>query len=228
MKFLAGAVWLQLTVNHLRHTRAVSAAGADNRFALLASALQAVRDNVRSYFPALRDTDWATIEAYARRELRYLSEHKGHLPLQVVPGGDGRFVLTEGDRVTAIRAPVSEALKNGRYNAPFLAALLRAEWLIPGRPHAGPPMTQAGEVIVFGELYDAVQWWTKAVKAAYYSEATRGQDTDFARRSAETYEATRQEVGDWVRRLEAGRYPKHPGKHCQYCPVRGECLGLDP
>jgi hypothetical protein len=228
VRFLAGAVWLQLAVTHLRRTGRTSAGGTGNRFATLEWALEAARESVRGYFPGLREADWATVEAYVRREFRNQAEYKNNYPLEAVPGAEGRYMVTEDDRVTEVRAPVREALKNGLYAEPYLGAFLRAEWLIPGRPHTGPAVTEADGVPVFAELYDAVQWWQKAVKAAYYHETTREQDTDFARRAADAYNVTRDEVRAWVQRLEAGRYPKHPGEHCQYCPVRGECLGLGP
>lgn len=223
---LAVAVWTHMAVDHLQKLGTMSKPGKAARLALLTTGLDAVRDRVRGWFPGLRDGDWATVEAYTRTELESQADFKHGFSLRVVRGQEGQYTLTDEDRITAITVPVPLAIENFKVPSPYLGAIMRAEWLAPGRKHSGPKVTMVEGLPLFAELYDTVQWWARATRAAY--RHTISLSSPNPQNGAEEYAALTGELAQWVARIEAGKFPKHPGSHCLNCPVRGECLGLNP
>jgi hypothetical protein len=224
---LAQATWLHLALSHLERAGR-SARGQANVQTMFDEAVAATEGAARSAFLGLRDLHWLTVERYVRREFRREADRAGTYDLRVVPGETAPYVLTEGDRVIQVDAPVRHALVKGLFRYPILFDLIREEWLLLGQAPDGPQpqFAQVDGVQVFPSLYHAVQWWFRASNTAYYFHQTRGQQGQFAEQKAQDYAAVQGEVRTWLPLIEAGHYPKNPGDHCNLCPVRGECLGL--
>ena len=103
-------------------------------------------------------------------------------------------------------------------------------------------LAEVAAVPVFASQYAAVQWWRGTVKDRYLYDQARdlrdkeanwgwtlspGQE-ETAERGEANYPQRIDQLRLLIRHAEAGRYPKHPGPHCQYCPVHGLCLGIGP
>jgi hypothetical protein len=224
---LAQATWLHLALSHLERAGR-SARGPANVQTMFDDTVAATEGDARRAFPGLRDLHWLTVERYVRREFRREAERAGTYDLRVVPGETAPYVLTEGDRVVQVHAPVRHALVKGLFRYPLLFDLIREEWLLLGQAPDGSQaqFSEADRVRVFASLYHAVQWWFRVSNTAYYFHQTRGQQTQFAEQKARDYALAQGEVRAWLPLIEAGHYPKNPGDHCNLCPVRGECLGL--
>lgn len=129
-----------------------------------------------------------------------------------------------------------------------------AEWLIPGpKPDDRDRDDQAevwdtvrreseidiyhrpqDGVSIFDTKYDAFQWWTWAKDTVLYYETSKGSGTSFEERARGNYHQLfgdveqRGHIAKVIEDLESGRFPKNPGDHCGFCPLKGECLGVNP
>lgn len=224
---LAQATWLDLVFGALEGSSRTADGTAAAR-ALLESALEETRTAVTDAFPGLRELHWNTVERYVRGDLSRVSDAVGTYAFRAIPGETPSYAVPDGDRVVQIDAPVRHAYFKGDYRYPFLGDLIREEWLLPGRVpvNAQPQYDQAEGVQVFASLYHAVRWWSTGTSTAFFHLLTRGQAGTFADRQEQDYARVQGEIRTWLPLVEAGRYPKHPGEHCNLCPVRGECLGL--
>jgi hypothetical protein len=239
VQFLAQAAWLDLVFTGLEGST-ISQPDADTLADLFRAAMQATRSKVAELFPGLRPLDWQEVERRVDEALDFFASPSGGMvgPYPVTferPPVDASYTVTDGDRAVQIDATPRHAYKRGIFHFPITQDLLREEWLIPGarptdRPQASSPRfppayTEVEGVRVFASQYDAVQWWRRAVMDAFCFRAASLANWQPAGWVKENYAASLQEVGEWVALMEAGRYPKHPGENCYYCPVRSDCLG---
>jgi hypothetical protein len=224
---LAQALWLNLACVRLAASGEESNGAAAVRDMLL-RALEAAKPAAQNAFAGMRDLEWFTVERYARRDLASAAKGLDGHPVRVVAATPASYVIPDGDRTVQVEVPVRHAFHKGVFRYPFFGDLMREEWLLPGCvPEDGQAaFAQADGVRVFASLYHAVQWWRQASSTAFFYAATRNQHNEFADLKQQDYARVQQEIRDWLLLIEAGHYPKNPGDHCHYCPVRGECLGL--
>jgi hypothetical protein len=224
---LAQAVWLDLACRRLEAT-GTAATTEDAIQSMLYDALDATRVAAEAAFPGLRELEWFTVERYARRDFANQARLLAGYQTRAIPGTPCSYVVPVGDRVVQIDVPIRHAFQKGNYRYPFVADLLREEWLLPGSvPEDKDAQFEEVEgVRVFATLYHAVQWWQRATTTAFFYATTRGQRSEFATKQQENYGQVQEQIRHWLPLVEAGHYPKNPGDHCAYCPIRGECLGL--
>lgn len=235
IQLVAQSAWLDMIMTHLRQQDA-QAQGSGAVLQMFLQGLEATRGQVHNLFAGLRDLEWRTIENYVRGDLEYEAQRRSQYPVRIVAPGNINITVPEGDRTIVVTTGLRHALEVGRYRHPYLTDILREEWLIPGRsPGPGDPVhTEIEGVRVFADLSRAVQWWRNAVHTAFYYHATQNQQQasshqpDFINRIRQDYIDLQEELRRWIALIEAGNYPKHEGPHNLYCPVRGNCLGLNP
>jgi len=165
------------------------------------------------------------------------------------------FEVIDGNRRYQVEVSIPHAVLKGKYPWPFLDADTNREWLIPakepGREDSDEEwfeiIRSTGEentigiykrsvqgVPVFASKYDAVQWWSWTKEVAFFRVTTEEQDNAFAEKWQESFRRIvenqdgRSHIAQIVEAMEAGRYPKNPGDHCHFCPLKSECMGLEP
>lgn len=224
---LAQALWLDLACRHLEASGRAATTETDIR-AMFFAALDATRPAAEAAFPGLRELEWFTVQRYARRDLANMARVLAGYSVRAIAGTSGSYVVPVGDRVVQVEVPIRHAFQKGDYRYPFVGDLLREEWLLPGSvpEDRDTQFDEVDGVRVFATLYHAVQWWQRASTTAFYYAATRTQQGNFAVKQQENYTQVQEQIRHWLPLVEAGHYPKNPGDHCAYCPVRGECLGL--
>jgi hypothetical protein len=168
---------------------------------------------------------------------------------------DFDFEVIDGNRRYEVEVSIPHAVLKEKYPWPFLDADTNREWLIPAQEPEREDSDEewleiirsAGEentigiyrrsvqgVPVFASKYDAVQWWSWAKEAAFFRVTTEEQDGTFAEKWQESFRRLavnqdgRPHITQIVEAMEAGRYPKNPGDHCHFCPLKSECMGLEP
>src|SRR5690606_7203260 len=115
----------------------------------------------------------------------------------------------------------------GRYLYPYVTDTRDEEWLRYGSGDANPeephdPSEDLQTVTVdgldlFATLYDAMTWWNRGMhRALWHALGFPGAEGN--------YHAFAEDLTLRLPVLQGGQYPKHPGDHCYYCPVRSECL----
>jgi hypothetical protein len=224
---LAQSLWLNLTFQRLEASGQEAVGEAAVR-AMLLRTLEETKSAAQGAFPGLRDLEWFTVERYARRDLAGAARGMDGYPVQVVAGSPCFYVVPDGDRAVQVDVAVRHAFRKGYFRYPFVGDLLHEEWLLPGSvpEDKNAAFGQTDGVRVFASLYHAVQWWRQASTTAFFYEATRSQHNDFAAKQQQEYARIQEDIRTWLPLIEWGHYPKNPGDHCHYCPVRGECLGL--
>ncbi len=235
LRFLAEGHWLDRILTDIRE-RSESAVGFDGVYAMLHRAMEATSEQVRGMFPGLRELDWHTARKAVDEVLRFWAQtltERGSFAISVVQPSQITINVNIRDRMVEVDTGLRHAILKGQFERPFVNDLLLEEWLLPGaRPEDDAEATTqlADGTQVFASLYHAVSWWRQAIRTAY----------DFQRLSTQVkkpahFEGVRQdysklqiEMQSRIAAIEASKYPKHPGDHCRYCPVRLDCLGLEP
>jgi hypothetical protein len=64
------------------------------------------------------------------------------------------------------------------------------------------------------DQYQAVHWWRNLLRELSKQRPLPAADKN--------------ELIDVVLDLEKARFPKNSGDHCDYCPVKATCMGLEP
>jgi len=172
------------------------------------------------------------------------------------PGDCTSLDIVDRDRTYSVQTTIPHVIHHGRYDYPFSDDYTNREWLLPHpKPENRGADDEEWTVVrrsktngndipiyhteknglhVFSSKYDAVQWWAWAHEAVFYATATRRNRNGFTRAWHADYDRL---VGSGnqpghlaavIEEMEKGRYPKNPGKHCHFCSLKGECLGLDP
>jgi hypothetical protein len=189
-------------------------------------------EEVRKQFPALRPLHFATMRLHVRRALDYAAEKAGDRPVSVRKGPSFEFEIPDGDRTVHVTAAIPHVVERGIAQYPLLDDIMISEWLLPanGSNTDRQPSILDG-IPVFTNQYAAVQWWQETLRAGFFWQRARNSPSapERFREDARThYESAVQGIQDLLPHIEAGHYPKNPGDHCRLCPVRGDCLGLDP
>src|SRR5204862_432229 len=122
-----------------------------------------------------------------------------------------------GDRLVTVRTGLRHAVLAGQILYALPAALTYQNWLLPS--YRADPDNGGTEWIdgieVFPGVREAVAWWREGIRATLARQAF-----------PDPYHEFRDGLAARVGALQAGRYPKHPGDHCELCPVRHTCLGV--
>lgn len=231
LRFLAQGVWLRLTLERVRDTKRAAATSAE-LYEVFEQAMRAVGGRARARFPGLGPVAWHEVATWVKRSLRdeaeyFGGEKYGTYDKRVRSAPTTRIVLPD-ERTVEVDASLRYLIQVGRFPQAFDGDLLHEEWLLAPSPpdEDDPEYTRVEEVRVFSDSYHAVQWWSRAARVALGYQTSRRQDTSFARDMEAEYPRIVEEVREMVRSVEGGAYPKNPGRHCAYCPVRQECLGL--
>lgn len=219
--FQAQAEWLRLLYGAARGRMATTEADLRE---LLEAALEKTREEARGTFPAIRAFHWRGVEDQVRRRLAFraatLPEPSFRMQIEEWPA-DRRLEAPLGERRVGLDPAADFAVKRGEIYVLLEDALLAREWLMPGAaPQEDAPEREPVDALsLFASLYHAVQWWRRGLRLSLSSH--RKSAAPVAERALFLAEAAA-----LIRDLEAGRYPKHPGEHCAWCPVRGLCLGV--
>lgn len=230
MRFLTESVWLDKIMTYARQS-SLSAKGAQAIRDGLYQAMESTRLQVQDLFPGLTRLDWFAVGEAVRTQLNHIADEAGDYEFSVGPGESARYVLTEGDRVVEINVHVRHTEVRGIVSHPHLRDIQTQEWLRNGTKKPFEPELIAPDgVNVFSSLYPAVQWWRSAVWSAIVHQ--RKQDgrmisnADVAEQNESAFADHKDRIRQWVQAIEQGPYPKNPGDHCIYCPVRADCLGI--
>ena len=235
VRLLAQGVWLGLIMEYVMEER-LPVGSADEFTDVFQKAKQSVEQRVKEAFPGFRPLDWIRVDRYVRRSLRgwrdfYVPKiERGYPPfrLSVVAIPQTTLSFVNDEQIRRIAVPLSYAFKIGRFDYPQINDRLRNEWLIPGRQEPSQGLTEADGVPVYASLYDAQRWWSSGLRLAFNFCHTRGTNPQRDQDIEQQHTQLTAEALAWMQRIEAGRYPKNPGSHCQYCPVRNACLGVEP
>lgn len=252
VRFLAQGHWVGHALRWAE-AQAERPGDADAAKAYLLRAMEAVEQRVKRDLPGLRPLDWRAVRHKTAEKLRDIV-HKDfphefqHGDAVVSDEHDFTIDVVDGDRHYRVEVTVPHAMQRGKYAYPILEEETSQEWLLPADEPAREPQDRRWATVgksdneihrrdvegveVFSSKYDALQWWAWAKRTAFH-RFTAEQDNpppvyerDFEQLAGS--EETPGHIAQLVAEIEKGRYPKHPGDHCNFCPLKGECLGLDP
>ena len=254
VRFLAQGYWIGRALRQAEE-QAEQPDGADAARAYILRAMADVKQRVRRDFPGLRPLDWRAVRHKTAETLRdIVREDYPHKFLRgdAVAGDGHGFTIdvVDGNRHYSVEVAVPHAMQRGKYAYPILDKETNQEWLLPADEPNREPEDETWATVgnsdiaihrrdvkgirVFSSKYDALQWWAWAKRTAFFRRSTEGQDNNMAQRVRDDFERlagneeTPGHLAELVAQVEKGRYPKHPGDHCNFCPLKGECLGLDP
>jgi hypothetical protein len=232
LRFQAQGVWLERVFERMVGSGTFRDAETLRR--AIHAAAKAERPCVHALFAALGPLDWEGIRRYLKSAFRdfvdcWLAqpEHRHSPPLergvtfeQAPPGVQYEFDLD--GRTVVVRTWLRHVLRVGNRLRPLPDALTHLHWLLPayrgearsGTGGSGMGAVRIDGIEVFGALDVAIRWWRGMFRAAL-------RKADYA----EQYAANQRELAGRIRAMQAGRFPKHPGDHCELCPVRHACLG---
>ena len=226
MGFVAKATWMTYLLEHL-HRRNQKAENADKFLKECLTYADRTEEGVRAYFRGLRELDWLTVRRDLKNTLKYqlerFAEKQPNYPIHIEKPSHASYEIEFNDNHVTITARTRYAFRVGRYLYPIIEDIRDEEWLRYGKkPRAEAPQTESvAGLELFPNLYSAMKWWSDGMRTAFYHAEGKPDAAELYNRFAE----------DLERRLPAvqsGLYPKHPGEHCRYCPVRNECLGRNP
>jgi hypothetical protein len=226
MPFLAQGVWLDRVFETLvgkgtyRDAKSLRQA--------LSQAAAVVKPEVLKLFPALEDLAWQAVRRHLKTAFDYLVDgwldkpkKDGKRPLDYgvsfEPAPPGvQFVLHLDGRTVTVRTGLRHVCKVGKFPAPLYNALTHQHWLLPSYRTDGDGQEDIKDLEPFATFKDAVKWWREAFSAALRKE-------DYP----EAYQAYQEALAKHIRLMQAGHFPKRPGAHCELCPVRDACLGVN-
>lgn len=225
LRFVAQGVWLRLALTHLLEGGRSGSTVSEVK-AMFMEAMQATAVRARHMFPGLGRIAWYEVERHVRAKLLNEAEqHRDAYRKRVAPAVPAPIVLP-GDRVVTVDASLRFAIQRGRFPQFYDTDLMSQEWLRPPpRPEDGTDRQVVVDgVQVFATSYHAAQWWADAARRAFRYATREG--TDWRADTEARFAALQDEVREFVAAIEEGVFPKNPGPHCGFCPVRAECLGL--
>jgi hypothetical protein len=231
LRFIVQGVWLDRIFE-----RMVGVGTFRDEEALRKQLFAAARDEsprILELFPALGKIDREAIRGYMKRiidkHVRWLAE----------PNAQGKSYLTEwgvtyervppavqymvevGGRTVTVHSGLRHVVRTGKIPRALPNALTYLNWLLPryrsedSQRGSGGGTVKIDGLELLSELGDAVQWWVGAIRAALSKDAY-----------PEDYQAYQAEIAERITAMQAGRFPKHRGTHCELCPVRHTCLGV--
>lgn len=213
----AQAFWLNAILENLRQDQVVTHNQEELREVLELS-MGATESMVVSVFPGLRPLQWVTIRRYVGRDIEELIKTWGNKqnPVAVISARTADFrVQIDGGRQVIVDATLRHAIA-ADYVDNYNRDLIREEFLLlTSRPDNQTPVTR--EVRGIELSYDranAQNWWWNAALSSLKNKQTHHRYGNFHDR-----------IRYLIQNIEGGNFPKHEGKHCVTCPVRGDCLG---
>lgn len=236
LRFVALGVWLDRTFEGMIGKAPVRDAKVLKRE--LYNAAGRARAEVAELFPAFGEigpnpapsADWEGVRNGLKAALDDVIEwlgrakENGNAPLDygvsIARAPEGvEFRVEVDDRTITVRSGLRHVARVGRSLRALADALKYQHWLLPG--YRGDPDESSGGaetvdgVEVFSGVRETVAWWSKAIRVALGRE-----------KFADKYRAFQQQIAARVRTIQAGRFPKHTGDHCELCPARHVCLGV--
>jgi hypothetical protein len=234
-KLHAESVWINRILDHLadRGEAFTTVNGMEDG---LRDARHHTAQGMREDFPALREDAWITVSNHvenwcARLAAFYFGDNfvQGRRTFLSFKNNDSirilEYSVRRNDDIVSVPVEVRHGLRVSQRTYPILDELLLEEWLLPGKKPADPGEPSRillDGVNVFASDYHAIQWWQDAVRTAFYFGAMH--DSGLRVR----HDRVVTELNVWMNAMAQGRYPKNIGVHCNSCPARSECLGLDP
>lgn len=236
LRFVALGVWMDRTFEGLVGKGPFKDPVSFQR-ALHESARHA-RGNVAGLFPAFQpeasaSMDWESI----RRQLHsafeqvvdWLNEPNNNgktkigfgVTIERAPAGTD-FSVNVGDRSVVVGTGLRHVVRAGLFPYAMPNALTFQHWLLPAYRNDSGDVGDSDPIDgieIFPGLRQAVIWWTAGIRASL----AKNSDRDDIRQSYRRYQA---DIAERVQTIEAGKFPKHPGDHCELCPVRHTCLGI--
>jgi hypothetical protein len=187
----------------------------------LKQALDAVRPAVEARFAGLSPLDWLSIARAVRNSIAYLLEpwpwRDGTAPLSGIRRGEphGLSTAIEPQPNRSVRIEVHAAFQQHREGKdfPIPDSDLAGTWLMAGHRNAGAGANVQDPALAANQ-YEAVRWWRNLLRGLSKQRPLPAADNN--------------ELIDVVLDLEKARFPKNPGDHCDYCPVKATCMGLEP
>lgn len=213
LRLLAQADWLDSAFGAVSG-RPQTFRAADFRASLFEAGRQ-VAAEVRSCYPGLSDASWRNVRQYVGEALRFAGEQANDgfaLAVELVKSQTYEFVVD--DRVVRVGTGNHYAVRSGIHLYPQINPLRSRTFGFPlQRPDGVRALDDAG---LFVDPADAQYLQRDAIVAKV---------------AAGDWSATRTSVAETlralVRRVETQGFPRRPGEHCQHCPVRDPCLGLE-
>jgi hypothetical protein len=235
--FIAKAIWLRHTLG-LMCKREIQAPRPSEFLTMALEHMNSSERRVRSLFSGLRDLDWLSVRRDVEHELTWQltkrfsdTTHPFRVTINEAP--QTTYEIPIGDRHITVTAPADYVFQVGRFNYPYVTDTRDEEWLRygSGEPNNNEPLAPSADLGIirvegldlFESLYDAMTWWNRGMTRALWREL-KPSDPE----ATNKYDAFSEDIQARIPVLQAGLYPKNPGHHCFYCPVRGECLGLNP
>ncbi|TNE90389.1 MAG: hypothetical protein EP330_08720 [Deltaproteobacteria bacterium] len=188
----------------------------------LLRAMQVTEDDVWYEFPALRAFDRQSVEQALRGTVSFLAQNMSD---------DRNFMVSieresvklvaaiqVAGRAVQVEADLPFAFVRGIHRFPLHYPHIGQRWLRFGkRPADDQDLVEVDGVLVLPSQYDAVAWWWEGIKALHYEHvnAPWADLTDL-----------RRDLKASIADIERGRFPKHVGAHCTWCPVYDTCLGV--
>ncbi len=227
MPFLAQGVWLDRVFEKLVQKKD-RYRDMDSLKKALYQAAKEVRPEVQKLFPALQDLAWQMIRRHLMTAFDDLVDgwldkpnKKGNRPLEFGVSFDHappglQFVLDVDGRTVTVRTGLRHVCRIGKFLSALPNALTYQHWLLPSYRTDGDGREGLETLDLFPTFKDAVAWWREAFRAALGKE-------DYA----DTYQEYQQELARRIRLMQAGQFPKRAGAHCELCPVRDTCLGVN-
>ncbi len=223
---LAQGRWIDLTLQALR-PGGEYAIDALPRAVLTAT--EEVRERVLDQFPALSNQDLRSTAVHVRSSLdammTYLAGNK--YGVRFTQGTPQLRPLERGGRVQFLDIAVRHVVVQGIIPRPITSDLVHEEWLRPERTASTALTPDLQGMRLFADRRGAFTWWRETARAAYGAAATRG-PADIRQRYQRQLRDRLGEAEGLIQQVEAGRFPRRPGDHCQSCPVLDDCLGRNP
>jgi hypothetical protein len=233
LRFLAQGVWLDRVFERMVGAGTFGDGDLDALRRAVHTAYKAEEAAIMALFPALGKGDWEGTHrqlwaAFGQLINGWLAKPKDSKPAPLhwgvtferAPPGV-QFTVDVDGRTVVVRTGLRHVVRIGKFFHALPNALTHLHWLLPryrSEDHTGDGAGGRGQVNgieVFGELRDAVSWWMGGIRAAL------GRDS-----FPEPYRRYQEELAERIRMMQAGKFPKHPGDHCELCPVRHTCLGV--
>jgi hypothetical protein len=236
VRFLAQGIWIARILDVLvdKGNAGEVPTSRSEVTSLLNEAIKTTRGIMEADYPAFDSLDWKPIQYqvrvwrdYVRGLYRSQSEKlKKPITFRIQKANASAFTVIDGDRSIVVHAPIRYVLHVGYIQIPITDDRKREEWLLTTHQGAGMSETVAG-LTLFAGLGAAIDWWDKALRAAYHRNHTTSRNEARNDEKRQQYIRYQNEVLQGINLLEMGGYPKHIGDHCTYCPVRHTCLGCE-
>jgi hypothetical protein len=235
--FIAKAIWLRQILG-LMCQRGVQASRPSKFLTLALENMNSSERRVKSLFSGLRDLDWLSVRRDVEHELTWqlterFSDTANPYSVSISKAPQTTYEIPIGDRHITVTTPTDFVFKVGIKLYPYVTDTRDEEWLRygSGEPHNDEPLAPSADLNIirvdgldlFESLYDAMTWWNRGMTRALWPDL-KPSDPE----ATNKYDAFLEDIQVRIPVLQAGLYPKNPGHHCFYCPVRGECLGLNP